>query len=87
MSGHQRIDYRRGMSYAEFTAMVDQMHADAAMPVPEPEPDPCLHPYERLVTNIRGKRAHTPGGVLVIVEFNCGDCDAYLGMAKKGFRV
>lgn len=82
----QTIAYQRGMSYADFLAMMAQRRSGAAQPVPEPEPgDVCPHPFERLVVNIRARKA--PGGVRVIVETTCGDCGADLGAVMRGFRV
>lgn len=79
------IQYRRGMSYRDFLAMLEQRRAAATEPVALVPADTCPHPYERLVTSIHGKRA--PGGVRVIVDYTCGECGLFLGHDRKGFRV
>lgn len=80
------IQYRRGMSYRDFLAMLEQRRiAESVALVPA---DTCPHPYERLVTAIRGKRV--PAGVpavRIIVEYTCGDCGTFLGHDRKNFRL
>lgn len=85
MTTTEPIQYRRGMKYGDFLTMMEQRRAAADAPVDLLPADECSHPYERLVTTIRGKRA--PGGVRVIVDYSCGECDTFLGHDRKGFRV
>lgn len=68
------IHYHRGMSYADFCTMLEQRR------------DACPHPYERIITNVRGRRA-TDNRIVVVVEQRCGDCDTDLDPIRRAFRV
>lgn len=82
------IQYRRGMPYGEFLEMMAQRRAVADMPVDLLPEEECVHPYERLVTTIRGKRP--PAGVpqvKIVVDYTCGECGSFLGHDRKAFRL
>jgi hypothetical protein len=86
------IRWRKGMTFAEFEAMIAAHRAEEAaarrrrLPVDDDvEAALCEHPFERLMTEIHGRKID--GGVRITVDYNCGDCNQFLGHERKGFKV
>jgi hypothetical protein len=75
--------YHKGMSYGAFLKMIEEQRNPPVDPAPPLDLE-CAHPFDWVERQVKGKRSDQ--GLVIVVSYKCGACDAVLAEDRKLLR-